>query len=57
MSKRIKRFTLSLVPELNNQLAKIADMRGTSKNKLINDACWQFVEKFEKKYGKIPEKQ
>ncbi|OFA12388.1 hypothetical protein ENFAE_17990 [Enterococcus faecalis] len=53
MSKTIKRFTLSLVTDLNDQLVKIASMRGTSKNKLINDACWKFVEDFEKKYGKI----
>lgn len=40
------RMTIRLVPKLNNQLKKASEELGKSKNSLIVDACWKFVQKY-----------
>lgn len=47
------RFSLSLTSNMNTLLVHIATIRGTAKNKIINEACWRYVEEFEEKHGEI----
>ncbi|AXU64253.1 hypothetical protein ACTPDT_05050 [Clostridioides difficile] len=42
------RMTVRLVPKLNQDVQKIAKKCGKSKNSIIIDACWDFVEKIKK---------
>ncbi|MDI0267897.1 hypothetical protein QIW52_18045 [Clostridioides difficile] len=42
------RMTIRLVPKLNQDVQNIAKKRGKSKNSIIVDACWEFVEKIKK---------
>ncbi|MCC0627446.1 ribbon-helix-helix domain-containing protein [Clostridioides difficile] len=42
------RMTIRLVPKLNQDVQNIAKICGKSKNSIIIDACWDFVEKIKK---------
>lgn len=52
-----KRYSIRFPEELAFQLEKTSTKRGLSLNALVTELCWQFVEEFEKKYGKIPDKR
>ncbi|CDW17235.1 Arc-like repressor [Clostridium phage phiCDHM19] len=42
------RMTVRLVPKLNQYVQNIAKECGKSKNSIIVDACWEFIEKIKK---------
>lgn len=52
-----KRYSIRFPEELAFQLEKTSTKRGLSINALVTELCWQFVEDFNKKYEKIPDKR
>lgn len=52
-----KRYSIRFPEELAFQLEKTSMKRGLSINALVTELCWKFVEDFEKKYGKIDNRQ
>ncbi|MFN1843245.1 hypothetical protein ACK2FW_09465 [Clostridioides difficile] len=47
------RMTVRLVPKLNHYVQNVAKEYGKSKNSIIVDACWDFIEKIKKKINLI----
>ncbi|EGP4752373.1 hypothetical protein PSS96_002459 [Enterococcus faecium] len=52
-----KRYSIRFPEKLAFLLEKTSVQRGLSVNALVTELCWQFVEDFERKYGKIPDKR
>lgn len=52
MTERI-RFTITVTGEINGKLELLASKKNFSKNTVINEACWRYVEEFESKHGEI----
>lgn len=42
------RMTIRIVPELSKAIERSAKEQGKSKNAIIIDACWSFIEKTKK---------